>query len=576
MVHRRLLSLVGDLRGPLAWCVIAGWLVLAARVAQAALVGVVLGRVFGGADFAEVRDLLVIIGAIVVLRGVVVWAREVIAQRAAGQIKERLRDRLYGQLIALGPGHLTRARTGEAQATVVDGVEALEAYYSRYLPQLAICLTGPIVIVAWMFTRDAWVGATVLAGVLAVPLVPRLWDRMLRERGVEHWAEYSAMGAEYLDSMQGMATLKACNAVAGRRRMLADKAHQLFRTTMRQMAVSLIDTGLTTLGTQLGVAIAVGVGAVRVAGGDLDVSTLLILLVLTGECFRPFGELSTFWHAGFLGVSASEGIGTLLGTQPAAPDRAGAAPLPDDAPASVCFEDVTFTYPGRSTAAVQSLSLEVRAGETVAIVGRSGAGKSTMVNLLLRFVAPQWGRVLVGGQDIADLRSDSLHERIAVVSQDTYLFYGSVADNLRLARPGADYDQLVSAARAASAHDFIAALPNGYDTIVGERGLTLSGGQRQRLAIARALLKDAPILILDEATSAVDAQNETDIVAALERLSRGRTTLVIAHRLNTVRNADRILVLAAGRLVEEGPHATILARGGTYASLVAAQTVGAP
>ncbi len=218
------------------------------------------------------------------------------------------------------------------------------------------------------------------------------------------------------------------------------------------------------------------------------------------------------------------------------------------------------------------LTFAVRPGETVAVVGRSGAGKSTLVNLLLRFVAPQHGRVLVGGHDITELTAESLRARIAVVSQDTYLFRATVAETLRLARPDATDEQLVAAARAANAHEFIATLPEVYATLIGERGLTLSGGQRQRLAIARALLKDAPLLVLDEATSSVDAENEAGIGAARDRLSVGRTTLVIAHRLNTVRNAERILVLAGGQLVEQGTHDELLARRGTYAALVAAQT----
>lgn len=572
MVHRRLLALADDLRGPLAWSVLVGWIVLAARVAQAALVGVVLGRMFAGHGVADVQGLLVLIAIVVVARGILVWAREVVAQLAAARIKERTRDRLYGRLIELGPGHLAGTRTGEAQATVVDGVEALEAYFSRYLPQLAVCLTGPLLIVAWMLTQDVWVGATVFAGVLIVPLAPRLWDRLLTARGIEHWDAYQAFGSEYLDSMQGMATLKSLNAAGGRRRLLAAKGEHLYRSTMRQLAVSLVDTGLTTFGVQLGVCAAVAIGALRVANGDLDVTTLMVLLVLTGECFRPFGELSMYWHAGFLGVSASQGIAALLDAEAAAPDRHDAIALPADAPATIAFEGVTFAYPGRSAPAITDLTFAVRAGETVAVVGRSGAGKTTLVNLLLRFVAPQDGRVTVGGHDIAGLQSDSLHERVAVVSQDTYLFHGTIADNLRLADPGAGDEELRAAAGAADIHAFIASLSDGYQTLVGERGLTLSGGQRQRVAIARALLKDAPILILDEATSAVDAESEAGIAAALDRLSAGRTTLLIAHRLNTVRHADRILTLAGGRLVEQGSHERLLARGGTYAELVAAQT----
>ncbi len=332
MVHRRLLALAGQLPGPLAAGVAIGWLVMASRVTQAALVGVVLGRIFAGQGLGAVRWRLVMIAVVMVVRGLLVGAREVVVQAVASQIKERVRDRLYGQLVTLGPGHLTRTRTGEAQATVVDGVEALEAYFSRYLPQLVVCLTGPVAVVTWMFTRDVWVGATVAVAVLATPTIPRLWDRLLAERGRSHWTAYAALGAEYLDSMQGMATLKALNAAPGRRRLLRDKADHLFRSTMRQMAVSMIDTGLTTFGVQLGVALAVGVGALRVATGDLDVATLLVLLVLTGECFRPFGELTTYWHAGFLGISAAEGITELLATQPNAPDAPHARALPADAP----------------------------------------------------------------------------------------------------------------------------------------------------------------------------------------------------------------------------------------------------
>lgn len=571
MVHRRLLALAGSLRAPLLAGIAIGWLVMASRVAQAALVGVVLGRVFDGGSVADSQTLLIVLAVVVVVRALLVGVREVVVQHAAGQIKERLRDRLYGRMLDLGPGYLAQERSGRVQSTVVDGVEGLEAYYSRYLPQLVVCLTGPVALVAWICVQDMWVGATVLVAVLAIPLVPRLWDRLLAERGRSHWEAYGRLGADYLDTMQGMATLKAFNAAAGRRRLLAERSEQLYRSTMRQMAVSLIDTGLSTLGAQLGVAVAVAVGALRVASGDLDVATLLVLLVLTGECFRPFAELTGFWHQGFLGVSASEGIGRLLDAPAPAPDRPGARPLPAGAPA-IAFEAVTYTYPHRSEPAVSELTFAVAPGESVALVGRSGAGKSTVVNLLLRFAAPDHGRVLVAGADIADVTGASLRKRIAVVSQDTFLFRGTVADNLRLARPDATGAQLERAARAANAHELIAGLPDGYGTLVGERGLTLSGGQRQRLAIARALLADAQILILDEATSAVDAQNETQITDALARLAAGRTTLVIAHRLNTVQGADRILVLSGGRLVEQGTHPALVTSGGVYADMVAAQT----
>jgi ATP-binding cassette, subfamily C, bacterial CydD len=298
------------------------------------------------------------------------------------------------------------------------------------------------------------------------------------------------------------------------------------------------------------------------------------------------GDLSRAFHAASPGIAASVRIFELLDTEPEVPPEpaaprqrraavAGPAPAANgqaDLRPSLELREVRFAYrPG--VPALDGLSLQVAPGETVALVGRSGAGKTTVVALLLRFFDPQSGAITLGGRDLRELPLETVRRMIAVVAQDTYLFHGSVRANLQLGRPHAGDDELEAAARAAHAHEFIAELPDGYDTLIGERGLKLSGGQRQRIAIARALLKDAPILVLDEATSSVDAASEAAIQAGLERLSAGRTTLVIAHRLSTVRHADRIVVMERGRAVEDGDHTELLGRSGAYARLVAAQTL---
>jgi ATP-binding cassette subfamily C protein CydCD len=300
----------------------------------------------------------------------------------------------------------------------------------------------------------------------------------------------------------------------------------------------------------------------------MSVPALLVILMLGVEVFRPLRELRILLHQGMLGLSAARGIFALLDAKAAVADRP-AGPAPVDA--GVAFEGVTFAYPGSRRPAHVELGFQVRPGERVAIVGPSGSGKSTVARLLLRFHDPDRGRVTLGGRDLRELSLEQVRSRVALVSQDTWLFHGTVEDNIRMGKPDASADELEAATRAANAEEFILRLPQGYDTVVGERGVRLSGGQRQRIAIARALLRDAPILVLDEALSSVDAESEALIQSALDRLMRGRTTLVFAHRLSSVVGADRILVLDQGRLVEQGTHAELIGRGGAYTRLMAAQ-----
>lgn len=293
------------------------------------------------------------------------------------------------------------------------------------------------------------------------------------------------------------------------------------------------------------------------------------MLLLTSECFRPVRDLSREWHAGYLGVSAADGLRALRTAEPAVPDT-GTARAHWPAAPQVRFESVEFSYDGAEAPALRGVTFTAEAGCTTAIVGPSGAGKSTLIALLLRHHDPQHGRITADGHDVTEYTLDSLRQGIAVVSQETYLFHATIADNLRLARPAATDDDLIRAARTAGVHDEIAALPDGYATVLGERGATLSGGQRQRLALARALLADAPVLVLDEATSAVDERREADIVRELLDAAGGRTVLVVAHRLEAVRHADRIVVLDGGHVDAVGEHTALVEAGGVYAELVKA------
>jgi ATP-binding cassette, subfamily B, bacterial len=352
---------------------------------------------------------------------------------------------------------------------------------------------------------------------------------------------------------------------------LAPKPPSLSAPTFWVLALNVLTRGFTDLGTAFGAALALALGAWRVQHGEMSIEALLIVLMAGTEIFRPLRDLRTVLHSGLNGQSAASGINQLLDTPvnaPAAP--AHPEPLSGLMP-EIVFDNVSFAYPGGRRPAHTGLSFTIAAGERVGVVGPSGSGKSSIVRLLLRLHDPQSGTIRAGGHDLRALDPDSLRGMIAVVSQDTWLFHGSIEENLRLGRPDATGAELAAAAQAANAHDFIEALPEGYRTQIGERGSQLSGGQRQRLAIARALLRDAPILILDEALSAVDAENEAVIQQALDRLMTGRTTLILAHRLSSVIGADRILVLEDGAVVQSGSHPALIGVEGPYRRLMGPQ-----
>ncbi len=570
-LDRRLWAFTRGVRARIAGTVLLGLLAVGAGIARLALFGWLLGRVITGAPLRSLLPLMTLAAAAIVLRGALDYWRAMAAHRTAARVQTALRQAIYARVTALGPAHFTRSRTGDVILSMVEGVQQLEVYFGQYLPQLAVAALTPPLIFAFVAFVDLPVALVLLAAALVTLMAPSIWHRKDSRKSLARQKAYSAFGAEFLDSVQGLATLKAFGQSSARGRLLEEKGHALFHSTMGVLGANTFARGITDTGMAVGAAAALGLGAWRVQAGEMSLGALLVVLMLGIEVFRPLRELRVVLHQGMLGISAAGGIIEILEAEPLVRDSE--RPLLDTtalAP-TVTFEGVTFSYPGGRRAAHDDLSFEVKAGERVGIVGPSGAGKSTVARLLLRFYDPERGRVMIGGCDLRDLTLDQLRGLIAVVSQDTYLFHGTVAENLRMGKPGATPAELTAAARAANAEEFITRLPQGYETVVGERGVRLSGGQRQRIAIARALLRDAPILILDEALSAVDAESEAVIQEALDRLMEGRTTLIFAHRLSSVIGADRILALEAGCVVETGTHAELMSLGGAYHRLMAAQ-----
>jgi ATP-binding cassette subfamily B protein len=566
---RRLWQLTRGMRWRIVATVLMGLASAAVGMARFVFLGTLLARVFAGAEPAALVLPAAAVAGAVLLRGALEHARTMVAHRTAARVQEVLRLKLYDKVAELGPAWFAGERTGGVMISLVDGVEQLQTFFGQYVPQLSIAALTPIVLFAILAWWDVPVAALMLAVALACLVLPAAVSRRNRAVNMSQRNALKSYSAEFLDALQGLATLKAFGQSAAYGRMLADKARQLCAATMQVLATSLITRGVIDVGIGVGAAAVLALGAYRTGHGMMSLPALLIVLMAGTEVFRPLRDFRTALHDGLVGQAAAIGINALFDATAPMP-RGGARPDAPLAP-TIAFQDVRFAYPGGRGPALDGLSLDVAAGERVGIVGPSGSGKSTLAVLLLRLYDPQAGAVRVGGVDLATLDPEAARALFALVRQDTYLFYGTVEDNLRLGKPDATQDEIVAAARAANAHDFIAALPQDYATVIGERGLMLSGGQRQRIAIARALLRDAPILILDEALSSVDAENEAIIQKALDRLMEGRTTLILAHRLSSVIDADRILVLGRGRVVESGTHGELIRRDGAYRALMGAQ-----
>ena len=569
-IEPRLLVFTKGVRLRIAATVGVGLLAVGLGVARLGLLGWLIGQVFSGRTPGELLPAFAGIALVMVLRGVAEHWRAVLAHETAARVQKTLRRVLYEKIAALGPGRVGQQRSGGLTLSLIDGVEQLETYFGQFLPQFLIALLSPVLIFVFVAFIDLPVALVMLAAALVALLAPALWHKFDVKNSARRQTAYASFAAEFLDSIQGLATLKAFGQGKARADKLAGEARDLFRRTMWVLATTSLARGITDTSIACGAAAALVYGAIRVESGVMALSSLLVILMLGVEIFRPMRELRTVLHQGMVGLAAAQGIYRILDDHPAVAD-ASPAPLKAPLAPSIAFEDVRFAYPGTRRTVHDGLSFRAEAGERLGLVGPSGGGKSSVVRLLLRFYDPDGGRVTIGGHDLRTLSFAQIRALISVVNQDTFLFHGTVEENIRFGKPEASHAALEAAARAANIHDFIMSLPQGYATVIGEKGVKLSGGQRQRLAIARALLRDTPILVLDEALSAVAAENEAVIQEALDRLMQGRTTLVLAHRLSSVIGCDRILVLDGGRVAEQGTHETLMRRGGVYTRLMAEQ-----
>jgi thiol reductant ABC exporter CydD subunit len=539
----RLLRHARTTRPFLAASVLLGTATAGLIIAQATLLADMLTRAFlDGASLGDLRTPLLLLLAVVLGRTLVAWLQEVAAHRSSAAVKSQLRGRLLDRALALGPRWLSGERSGELATLATRGIDALDDYFSRYLPQLVLAVIVPVAVGARILLGD-WLSAVTIAATLPlIPVFAILVGLTTQRRMDRQWRTLSLLAAHFLDVVAGLPTLKIfgrARAQAGRIREITDRHRRATMSTLRIAFLSaLVLELLSTLSVAL-VAVSIGL---RLVEGGLGLETALLVLILAPEAYLPLRQVGAQYHASVEGLTAAARIFEVLETP--LPPAGTRRDVPDPTRATLRLDGVTVRYPGRDAPALDDFSLTVHPGETVALVGPSGAGKSTVLSVLLGFVQPDSGRVLVDWDDLADLSPDAWRERIAWVPQRPHLFAGSVAANIRLGRPDASDAEVREAARAANALAFVEALPSGFDTPLGDRGAGLSAGQRQRIALARAFLRDAPLLLLDEPTSNLDAESEAAVLDAVRRLTASRTVILVAHRPALAAMADRTVPLA--------------------------------
>ena len=514
-------------------------------VVQASLIAGIVTRAFDGAAPREVSGKLVLLGLAFGARGVLAWGFEVAGRRAATSVLSELRLALVERRLRGQPAALDGAEGGEIAAAAVQGVAGLEAYFARYLPQVVLAAIVPVVVLGWVATIDLGSALLMLITLPLVPVFMWLIGRYTAERTRERWLALRLLSTHFLDVVRGLPTLRAFNRSRAQATTIAEVGERYRRAAMGTLRVGFLSGSVLELAATLGVALVAVTVGVRLADGGLGLRTALAVLILAPELYAPLRQLGAQFHASADGLAVADRMLSLLEAPPAVATGGRLVP-PNPAKAPVRLERVSFAYPSRPELVLDALDLELLPGETVALVGASGSGKSTVANLLLRFADPLAGRITVGGFDLAECRTDVWRRLLGWVPQHPTIFRGTVADNIRLGAPSASAVRTREAAMLAGADRFVRALPLGYETVVGDGGRPLSAGEQRRIALARAFLREAPFVILDEPTADLDGVSADVVAEAIERLRPGRTVLLIAHRTELVHHADRVFSLDDG------------------------------
>lgn len=572
MIDRSLSRIAGQhLRGlslTIALAFLAGLLI----IAQAWLLSTVVDNVFlRSQTLSQVMPLLIVMALVMMMRAVLLWGSEVTANGVAIQVKGELRRTVFDHLFALGPTFVRGERTGELTATCVEGIEALDAYFREYIPQLVIAALVPLAIFFAILPVDLLSAFVLLLTAPLIPIFMVLIGNAAQGLTRRQFNRLSLLSAHFLDTLQGLTTLKTLNQSKAQAEAVREVSTRYATATLQVLRVAFLSALVLEIVATISTAVvAVEIG-LRLLYGRMEFQPALMILVLAPEFYLPLRMLGLRFHAATSGAAAAKRIFELLATEERPPSGESVGRVTESQLAvannqSIRFSAVSYSYGDR--AALNEVSFEIHVGETVALFGPSGAGKSTIVNLLMRFGEPSAGMILVDGRPLSEIPVERWRQQIAWVPQMPYLLHDTIAANIRLARPDASIEEIRHAVRAAHLDGVVESLPQGYETMVGEGAARLSGGEAQRLALARALLRNAPILILDEPTSNVDPETEALLQDSTARLMAGHTVLLIAHRLSTIYRADRIIVLSNGRVVQAGNHAELMEGEGLYRQIL--------
>lgn len=483
------------------------------------------------------------------------------------KVQTKIRQDIYDKVLDLELEYIEKSGTSSLVSLAVEGVEMLEVYFARYLPQLFYSLTVPFVLFAILFNLE-WRAPLIM--LLSVPLIPIsiiFFMKKAKKIMKSFWNTYEVMSRDFLENVQGLVTLKLYNRDADRSAQMKENAENFRKRTMKVLSIQLSSIFIMDFFSLLGAAVGIVAVVLSFMNGRVELGSAVIIILLSSEFFLPMRMLGALFHAGMNGVAASDNIFSFLNE--AGSSRSGEVPV--DGVENIAFKDVTFSYDGKRDV-LKNVSFDISKGDKIAIVGRSGSGKSTIGSLILRFSDVENGRIELNGTELSEYSKKDLRKAVTMVSQHTYVFNSTIRENLLIANEKATDDQMFDALRTAGLEDFVRSLPDGLDAATGEWGKLFSGGQKQRIALARAILRDGSFYIFDEATSNVDADNETDIWRNIFEISKDRTSIIISHRLSAVKDLDRILVVDEGCLAESGTHDELIKSNGLYAQMYREQS----